>query len=70
MCVMTIDGLAFRVASPSCYELIHSWPDVLIFLMFNGVSWAIRYSDASHGVTRYFKTRDEAIALLVDRRAA
>lgn len=72
MMTRTIDGIHFRVDSPSCWEMVHSWPDVRIFVIYRGAygasSWSIRYSDAIHGCTRYFASREEAISLLADRR--
>lgn len=65
----TIHGLTFQIFSPSHWELVHSWPDVRVAVFFYGHGWHIRYQDATHGgVTRSFRSRDEAIALLAARR--
>jgi hypothetical protein len=71
----TIDGLTFHIHSPSLLELLNVKRDVeadaRVFVSFVGV-WTILYEDLAtgHTVTRAFKSRDEAIKLLSDRRAA
>lgn len=66
----TIGDLTFRIASPSLWELVHDWPGVSILLAFDGAKWSVHYRDFQHDVTRDFKSRDAAIAVLSARRAA
>ena len=59
--IRTIEGLDFKVHSPSLYELarIHHDetvpdPDARVLVAFNGFDWAVRYESSRHNVTRMF----------------
>lgn len=70
MTTLHLSGLTFRVSSPSLLELVHDWPGVSILLAFDSEKWQVHYRDFMHEVMRDFKSRDHAITLLADRRAA
>ena len=74
MKTLLIDDLVFAAHSPSCYELLSVRDDVgadaRVYVRFDGKSWGIHYHAASTNIWRPFASREAAIAMLAQRRAA
>lgn len=75
-----MDGLAFKVHSPSCYELLSVRDDVgdegQVFIRYEDAGigaprpyWFIHYISPVTNVRRAFKTRDAAVSMISDRRS-
>ena len=63
----TIGPFDFHIHSPSCWEILHPGAD-RVFIRYNGARWVIQYVYANgHAVYRAFRTRDAAIACMVER---
>ena len=69
-----IDGLLFRALSPSCYQLLSVRDDVgagaRVFVRYDGKRWGIHYYAACTNIWRPFPSREAAIRMIADRRAA
>lgn len=73
--IRTSHGLAFRVHSPSLYELVThddvGDPRARVTLAFMGTAWQLCYHAGNgHKVFRVFRSRDAAICLIANRRAS
>jgi hypothetical protein len=67
-----LQGLDFRVHSPSCFELLSVRRDVdptaRVVIAYNGFKWWLHYERARVPVaSRMFPSRDAAIALIAER---
>lgn len=74
MKLIQIEGLSFRVHSPSNFELLSVRddivdPDACVRVCFDGETWMVDYRSSMTHLQRPFKSRDAAIALIVDRRS-
>ncbi len=78
MTTRILDGLTFRVHSPSCYELLSVREDIeggKVLITYepgdNGAPrpyWYIHYRSPGVNLSRAFRTRDAAVAMIADRR--
>ena len=70
--IATFQGLTFRVISPSAFILKSvrgdiNDPTASVMVVFNGDKWWIHYMSKYHDVSRPFKSRDAAIAMIASR---
>lgn len=69
--LINLSGLSFHAHSPSLLELMSVRRDVdpgaRVFVRYNGFKWVIHYKSPVSDVTRFFPSRDAAVALIADR---
>lgn len=63
----TFHGIAWHVYSPSLYQLVSDHPE-RVCLGYRSHGWELAYIAADgHTVTRFFRSRDEAMGLIAHR---
>lgn len=71
--IRSINGLTFKVHSPSYWELVNTRDDVddpaTVSICFIGHAWVIDYQSTRHSVQRPFPTRAAAIGMIASRVA-
>lgn len=69
--IRTIDGLTFKVHSPSLLELVSVRDDIddpaTVSVCFVGHAWVIDYQSSRHSVQRLFPSREAAIGMIASR---
>ena len=73
--ITTINGLDFKVISPSCFKLVNVRDDIgdpsaFVVIAYNGFKWWLHYESSRTKVHRMFPSRDAAIALIASRVAS
>ena len=69
--ILHFQDLAFKVHSPSLYELASVRDDVgseaKVYVEYTGRTWLIHYRSPTADISRPFKSRDAAIELIRNR---
>ncbi len=73
MKTINLEGLTFRVHSPSAFELLSVRDDVSsdaeVYVRYDGKRWGIHYLAATANIWRPFASREAAIAMIASRAA-